>query len=359
LATSYDLAKSVLTDPRFSVQPKDRFPIGDPAMWRRLRGALEQAGLHRLSLLELDPPDHSRYRRLVAAPFGMRAIEGHRGEIEQIVLEHLVAMEQAGPPQDLVQAYATPIALSTHCAILGLPPSDGAWLADLRLGRLDSESDLNRAISTWHAFGERLQPVIESKRKTPGDDFMSYVVQLNEFDDSEIASLVGLLFVAGHGPTIGMLAVGVFSLLANPEALAALRIDPSLDKSAVDELLRFITIPQTGLTRTATEDLRIGGVLIREGESVTVSQAAANRDPCRFVDPDALDLTRSAAGHLSFGQGVHFCLGQHLARLELQVAIGALIRRFPSLHLAVDADELRFHGGDFIDYGVRELPVAW
>jgi cytochrome P450 len=183
---------------------------------------------------------------------------------------------------------------------------------------------------------------------------------LEELDDEEIASLVGLLFVAGHGPTIGMVAVGVFALVTNRDVLGTPSREQALDKRAVDELLRYITIPQTGLTRTATEDVCLGRVRVREGESVTISQAAANRDPERFADPDALRLNRqAAAGHLSFGHGVHFCLGQHLARLELEIALNALLERFPSLHITVPIDELPFHGGDFIDYGLQELPVAW
>ena len=360
LVTSHELAKAVLTDTRFGMQFK-RMPIGDPVRWSVTFDAWQAAGMSAANLVELDPPAHTRVRKILAGHFTVRRVEELRTHIEHTVAQRLDAMAQAGPPADLVKVFAEPVALATHCVLLGISLTVGKRFERLFEVHTDPRSSLDEVRRAFREFHDDFGRWIEQKRREPGDDLTSNIVADGELNESEIFGAISFLFQAGRLPAAAMLALGPFALLAHPEQLEALRATPTLINNAVEELVRYLTVSQTGsITRRALEDVELNGITVRSGESVTVSLAAANRDPTRFDHPDALDLSRSKImRHLGFGQGIHMCLGQHVARLELQIGILALIQRFPSLRLAIPIEKVPVYSGEYFDYGVHELPATW
>jgi cytochrome P450 len=223
---------------------------------------------------------------------------------------------------------------------------------------LSLDSTFEEIMAAFERLEDFVLQLARRKHVTPGDDMLSGLIATGELTDSEVANMGLLLLVAGHETTANMLGIGTLLLLRNPDQLAALRADPSLVDNAVEEMMRYLTIIQFGTLRTAIEDVEIGGVVVRAGESVSISVAAANRDPARFERPDEFDVTRSAAGHLGLGHGVHQCLGQQLARIEMRVGFSALFREFPDLRLAVPAEDVRMRD-DMAIYGVHELPVEF
>jgi cytochrome P450 len=359
LVTGWGLGRALLVDGRFSVGSVVQ-PIGDPvavAETDRIERSLpESAGV----LIMLDPPQHTRIRRASASYFTVRAIAEWEPAVERIVGERLDAMEAGEAPIDLVPTFALPISSFTICELLGVPHEDrerfegpSAALAD---PRLDAEAK-REALSEFYAY---CRQVVAEKRAEPRDDIISDLVARGELSEAEMVGLARQLFEAGHETTAAQLSLSVVALLCDRARWETLRRDPALIGNAVEELLRYLSILQMGtFSRTALEDVELGGVTIAKGEKVVVSIPAANRDPERFEDPDAVELGRSAGGHLSFGHGKHMCIGQHLARLELKVALRGLLERFPNLELAVPLEELRFLGGEHVLFGVEELPVAW
>jgi cytochrome P450 len=269
-------------------------------------------------------------------------------------------MEAAGQPVDLVTTFALPFSSCTLCEILGVPHSERDEFE--RPNAIIDDPEASGAVrsAALADFSAYCSKVIKRKRVQPGDDLLSEFLAGGDLSDGEIAGAALLLFGAGHDTTANMVALSAFALLSDRAKWEALSADSSQLGVAVEELLRYLTIVQRGaFTRTALEDIDVDGVIIREGERVTVSLAAANRDPGKFDGPDVLDLARDATGHLAFGHGRHMCLGQHLVRLEMQVALGALIERFPTLNLAVPAEEVPFRSVKEIIYGVARLPVVW
>jgi cytochrome P450 len=278
--------------------------------------------------------------------------------IETITAERLDAMELEGPPADLVRSFALPIPSLVICELLGVPYSDrDRFQRDSRtLLRLDST--VEEAEAAINDLTDYLRDLVRHKRARPTDDLISGMVESGELNDEEMAGVSVLLLVAGHETTANMIALGTFALLSNPAQLAAVRDDPSVTDSAVEELLRYLTIVHLGPIRSALEDVELDGRLIRAGQSVTIALNAANRDGERFEDSETLDVARPPTGHLSFGHGVHQCLGQQLARTEMSVAYPALLRRFPNLRLAVPPEEVPMRTNMAI-YGVDCLPVTW
>jgi cytochrome P450 len=360
LVTSHALARAVLTDARFGLRAMRAFPVEDPVRHAAVQEVLDRERVNAGNLLAMDPPEHTRLRRMLAGQFSIDRADGLRAVVEGIVHERLATMEATGPPADLVSAFAFPVALATHCALLGVPRSDGEQLERVATITSDPSASADDVIAAINEFRAYLEHVIAWKRGRPSDDLMSYIVARGDLTSDEILSVLFLLFTAGVDTAATMLATGPFALLCHPDELESLRADPDSVDNAVEELMRYLTIFQVGaLTRTAREDVELDGVAIRAGEDITVSLAAANRDPAKFADPDVLDIHRAVRGHLGFGHGVHVCLGQHVARLEMQVGIGALLRRFPALRLVVAVDEVPLSGDDHLIFGVRELPVAW
>jgi cytochrome P450 len=349
LVTSHSLARTVLADPRFSVRNELRtVPI------RRLTAPPAEPGM----FVALDPPDHTHYRRLLTGQFTVRRMNRMVPRIQEITEEHLDAMRRAGPPVDLVQAFALPIPSLVICELLGVPYAerDRFQAHSAQLLRIDTELDEIEAAAD--EIREFMSELVAKKRAHPSDDLLSGLIEGGELNDGELTVIGLLLLIAGHETTANMLSLGTLTLLRNPTQLAALRSDPTLVDNAVEELLRYLTVIQFGLTRAALEDVELDGVTIKAGESVTISLPAANRDSARFPDPDELDLTRPTAGHMAFGHGIHQCLGQQLARIEMRIGYAALLRRFPTLRLAAPVEDIPLRD-NMIVYGAHHLPVTW
>ncbi|SHG80322.1 cytochrome P450 [Streptoalloteichus hindustanus] len=305
----------------------------------------------------MDPPDHTHYRRLLTGQFTVRRMRLLTERVEEIAEEHLDRMAAAGPPVDLVRAYASPIPAMVICELLGVPQDYRTRFereaAEMSRRDATPEERQHAMVGIFSYLGE----LVGRKRVEPTDDLLSGLVTDDAgLTDEELTNLAFMLLGAGLDTTANSLGLGTFALLCHPEQIPVITNPETVD-NAVEELLRFLPVVP-GTVRTALADVEVEGVQVRAGESVMVSLPTANRDPERFTDPDALDLARPAAGHVAFGHGVHQCLGQQLARVELRVAFPALFRRFPSLRLAVPPAEVPLRD-DMIMYGVHELPVAW
>ncbi|WAP59835.1 cytochrome P450 [Streptomyces sp. S465] len=354
LVTGYHEAREVLRDPRFSAE---RWR-GDDAMREVPESIRRERSSGAGSFLAMDAPEHGRYRGQLTKYFTVRRMRELEERIEDIVAERLDALEAAGKPADLVRHFALPIPSLVICEMLGVPYEERELFQTvaaqlLRQDRTDEEFVAGRA-----ALQTYLGTLIQAKRKEPRDDLISLLTAVDEFTDEEIAGIAGLLLIAGHETTTNMLSLGTFALLRHPEQLRRLREDESLLPRAVEELLRYLSIVNAFPVRIALEDVVVGGVTITAGQSVAVSIPAVNRDPALVDDPDTLNIERARSSHLAFGYGIHQCLGQHLARIELVAGYRGLIRRFPGLRLAVPPEEVPMRS-DMVIYGAHELPVTW
>jgi cytochrome P450 len=346
LITGYDLVRSVLADPRFSSR-KELLNVVDFEIPPAPPG----------EFLLTDEPQHGRYRKPLVRRFTVRRMRLLSERIEQITADCLDAMEEAGPPADLVAAFAKPIPAIVICELLGVPYEDrGSFQAqvDAFLGGETTDDEL---MAAYTATQEYLATLVATKRANPTDDVLSELTA-SDLTDEELKGVSLVLLAAGLDTTANVLALGTFALLQNPAQLAALRADPALIDGAVEELLRYLSVAKTFM-RTALEEVEVGGQTIEAGTTVVLSYATANRDPERFADPHLLDLGRRHGGHLAFGHGIHQCLGQQLARVELGVAFRALVTRFPTLRLAVPAAEIDLRPETADIYGVKSLPVTW
>ncbi|NUW41322.1 cytochrome P450 [Nonomuraea rhodomycinica] len=354
LVTGHAAARKVLSDRRFSSRLEH---LHWPVRWEGLDpgGFVTPPGF----FMQLDPPDHTRLRKPLTAQFTVRRMKALEPQIERITRETLDAMERGGSPADLVRDFALPVPSLVICELLGVPYDDRERFrrdsaAALRVG--STKEEVTAATASLYGY---LYELVARKRAQPADDLLSGLVAGGELTPEEIAGAGLLLLVAGHETTACMLALGTYVLLRDPGQLAALRADPSLMEGAVEELLRYLSVAHLGPLRAALEDVEIDGRTIRKGEVVTLSIPAANRDPARFPEPETLDVTRPApVGHLAFGHGIHQCLGQQLARIEMRIAYRALFERFPSLRLAAPPEEIPLRT-DMSIYGVHRLPVAW
>jgi cytochrome P450 len=357
LLTRHQDVRALLADDRFSSDrrrvssPVRRFPIRPGAPTAR-------AG----SLIGMDPPEHTRYRRMLTRYFTVRRMRELAPRIEQVVSEHLDAMERSGPPADLVPAFARPIPSLVTCELLGVPYEDKAMFQRCTSMLLSLGASEEAMAAARDELWQYMLDLVATKRQHPDGALIGSLVQAGAADDAltdeRLAGIGQLLLAAGHETTANMLALGTYALLNHPEQLRALREEADLVDSAVEELLRYLTIVQFGTVRVAREDVDFAGRCIRAGETVVASLAAADRDPVQFPEPDQLDLARPASQHVAFGHGIHQCLGQQLARVEMKVTYSALFRRFPRLRLAVPPDEVPMRDDMFI-YGVHRLPVAW
>jgi cytochrome P450 len=350
----YSDVRAVLGDDRFSA---DNLQPGFP---------LVSAGSEKLTqdnptFGRMDPPEHDRQRGMIAGEFTKARMAAMRPQIKQIVDRLADSMLAKSPPADLVTEFALPIPSQVICLILGVPYEDHGFFQKCTAGIIDQGTDEATIEAASEELSRFLAELVESKARRPADDLLSRLVERErrgELTRDDIIGMARLLLVAGHETTSMQIALGVAALLYHPAQLAALRADPALIPGAVDELLRYLTIFHTGLPRVALSDAEIGGQRIRAGEGVLCYLPAANRDGGRFEVPEALDVTRNSRSHLAFGHGLHRCLGAPLAKVEMEVAFEALIRRFPTLRLAVDFDQLRFRQ-EMLVYGVSGLPVTW
>ncbi|MGX1850779.1 cytochrome P450 [Streptomyces sp. NPDC055299] len=342
-----------------------RFVLGDQRFSRAL-GALhdeprQSEGRRDSGILGMDPPDHTRLRALVAKAFTVRQVEKLRPQVRQLTQDLLDELEAAGPPADLVDRYALPIPVAVICRMLGVPAEDRPRF------RVWSDAALSTSSLTAAEFDANLEELraymgqlIGEHRRSPQDDLMTALIDARDVGDRlselELVDLCVGILVAGHETTATQIPNFVLALLDHPGQLALLREQPQLIGNAVEELLRFVPLGSgAGQPRYATEDVEVGGTLVRAGTPVLIAMGAANRDALRFEAPGTLDISRAATQHLGFGHGVHHCLGAPLARLELQEALGALVTRFPGLRLAGDVE----WKSEMLVRGPRVMPVGW
>ncbi len=351
LAMSYSAVRAILADPRFSSRSE---LMHSPLTLRMSQVLPKIPGF----FMRTDPPEHTRFRRLLTGQFTVRRMKLLEPRMEKITLERLDAMAEAGPPVDLVDAFALPIPSLVICELLGVPYADHDRFQRDSAALLSLDSTLDDVTAAMTSLLGYLHDLAVRKHAEPGDDLLSGLVATGELTDEEIVGAVILLLVAGHETTANMIALGTYVLLKNPAQLAALRDVPTLVERAVEELLRYLTVTHLGPLRAALEDVEIEGCVIKAGQVVAMSLGAANRDPERFEAPDTLDITRQATGHLTFGHGVHQCLGQQLARAEMRIAYPALFKRFPGLRLGVPPQDLSLRTNMAV-YGVHRLPVIW
>ncbi len=357
--TRYEDVVAVLRDPRFIKEPlaalvAARFGMGVPP------------GIG-LSMLDRDPPDHTRLRGLVSKAFTPRVVEGLRPRVQQIV-DGLIARAEAAGVMDLIEEFAYPIPVAVICEMLGVPVEDHerfrGWSLDIARGLdavlLPPESDVvRRSAASRRALAGYFRDLIAERRAAPRGDLLSALIAAEEAGDTlsedELLATCILLLIAGHETTVNLIGNGTLALLRHPAELRRLREQPALIASAVEELLRYDG-PVQRTARVAGADATIGGRTIGKGEMVMPFIGAADRDPAQFPDPDRLDIARADNRHIAFGWGIHFCLGAPLARVEGQIAIDTLVRRLPKLEPVTDAPEYR---QSLTLRGLKTLPVRF
>jgi cytochrome P450 len=357
LITRYEDIKEVLSDhERFSnTRPPDFVVPGAPVLSQE-----EQASARAGNLLGLDPPEHSRLRRMLTPEFTARRMKRLEPRIAEIVTQQLDVMESAGPPADLVAQFALPIPSLVICELLGVPYADREDFQRRSARQLDLSAPIPERLEVVRQGREYMAGLVADARRDPGEDMLGMLVREHgsELSDDELIGIAGLLLLAGHETTSNMLGLGVLALLRHPQQLATVRDDQDAAASAVEELLRYLSVVHSTIPRVTTTEVDVAGVTIPAGELVFLSLPLGNRDPA-FVDtPELLNIRRGAPGHLAFGHGVHHCLGAPLARMEMRIAFPALLRRFPKLALTEPLSELKFRAFHFI-YGLQSLEVSW
>jgi cytochrome P450 len=352
LLTRHEDIRSVLRDRRFSADAgRPGFPF--------LSAGRRALTTDRPSFIRMDDPEHARLRRMLTAEFMIKKIESLRPQVQDLADDLLDRMTEGRRSADLVAEFALPLPSVVICLLLGVPYRDHAFFQRCSSIMLHTASTEAEVLAAQNELVDYLIALTRAKRISPDDGILSKLTRETELTDDQIASMGRLLLVAGHETTANMTALSVLALLRNPDQLARLRgAGPDEVRAAVEELLRYLSVVQGGVARVATEDVRVGDVDVRAGEGVLCMLNAANRDEDAFPGGDGLDLTRDARRHLAFGFGVHQCLGQPLARIELQIALATVLRRLPDLRLAVPYEEIRFRH-EMLVYGVHALPVAW
>jgi cytochrome P450 len=355
LVTDYQLARLVLGDPRFSRAAT----IGRD----NPRESPVELGQVAESIISMDPPGHTRIRQLVGRAFTPRRVERLRPRAQVIASGLADDMAAQCPPADLVESFSFVFPVIVICELLGIPEEDRhtfrRW-ADATVSTTTATPQ--QAQDSLVQLAGYLAGLFAQRRVRPGDDLLTSLVQARDNEDrlteTELLFLGMALLIAGYETTAHQISNMVYTLLTHVEQLAQLRARPDLMPAAVEEMLRFIVFASAVNPRVALADVALGDVLVRAGEPVLCSRSSANHDEQVFPSPDELDFTRDSNPHMAFGFGPHFCLGAHLARMELQVALSTLLARFPGLHIAVPEDELAWHSGIMMR-GLKALPVAW
>ncbi|MEU2425689.1 cytochrome P450 [Streptomyces sp. NPDC007851] len=358
LVTSYPLVRQLLVEPALSsdrTHPGFPMPVPLPAEMKRELDRVSEA------LLGLDPPRHTAARRMLISEFAVRRVRGLRERIQAVVDEAIDAMTAGPRPVDLVEALSLPVPSLVICELLGVPYADRDLFQRRAKTILDRASTLEQRGTAAAELRDYFGELVSSKEADPGDDLLGRLIVNNRetgvFDHDGLIGVAMLLQLAGHETTANLISLSVVGLLENPGQLAALTADPAPVPQAVEELLRHFTILDT-VYRVALEDIEAGGERIASGDGVILSLGSANRDGAVFPDPDRLDIARGGRAHVSFAYGVHQCLGQNLARLELEVVLSTLFARLPGLRLAVPVDRLPFKEHSDA-YGIFEVPVTW
>ena len=358
LITGYEDVRSLFSDSRFCVvDRRPGFPHWNEGM---------QSTVHKRprSVFTSDAEEHTRFRRMLSKPFTFKRVEGLRPVIQQITDDHIDAILAGPQPADIVTALALPVPSLVISQLLGVPYEDAEFFqhhANIGLARYATGEDTAKGAA---GLAKYLANLVETKMANPAEDAVSDLaerVKAGELSVREAAQLGTGLLIAGHETTANMIGLGVLALLQHPDQLAVLRDtdDAKVVANAVEELLRYLSIIQNGQRRVAIEDIEIAGETIRAGEGIIIDLAPANWDPNTFDEPERLYLHRSKAGqHVAFGYGRHQCVGQQLARAELQIVFHTLFHRIPAMRLAVPVEEVPFKH-DRLAYGVYELPVMW
>jgi cytochrome P450 len=355
LVTTHELSKLVLSDPRFSREAtlEGDNPRESPVDYVQVAE----------SIMSMDPPKHTRIRQLVSKAFTPRRVEALRPRARQIADGLIDDMTAAGPPADLVQSFSFALPAIVLCELLGIGEADRHQFRRLTAGMVST------ATASWEEQQEiflnlfsYLEGLFAERRQVPGDDLLTGLVQARDNDDrlteTELLFLAMALLVAGYETTATQITNMVYTLLNHPRQLDLLRAHPELIPRAVEELTRFIAMGNAVNPRNATVDVQLGDVLVRAGEPVLCGLSAASHDESVFDRPEELDVTRQVNPHLGFGHGPHFCLGAHLARMELQVSLDAILSRLPGLRVAVPEDELVWQEGTLMR-GVTSFPLSW
>lgn len=360
LVAQHDHIQRLLTDPRMSVQPHPTFPIRFEAPQEILDMINRDA---KSFLVTMDAPRHTKVRGMALPDFTIRRVQAMRTKIQEIIDTHLDAMVADGAPADLVKALALPVPAQVICELAGIPDED----------RLEFQRNAAILVGTRHSFTmeEKIgandwlmtyfDTLVADKQNEPGDDVISHFVVRNretqEFDHRGLILMTKMLLIAGYEFIVNRIALGTQVLLDNPVQLAALRENPAeLMPKAVDEVLRYFSLVDEIIARVALEDVEIDGVTIKEGEGILVLKGLGDRDPATYEDPDSFDIHRDARDHLAFGYGIHQCLGQHVARLMLELSLTTLFTRFPNLHLVETGEPIELIDGL---PPVHKLTVGW
>ncbi|MET9080731.1 cytochrome P450 [Streptomyces sp. NPDC004237] len=353
LICRYEDVREVLSDSdRFSAA---RTPFDEASELDEDERARMRAGL----LPAFDPPEHTRLRRMLTPEFTVRRMRRLEPRITEIVQSALDDLEQAGKPADLLEHFALPVPSLVICELLGVPYSDRTEFQERSAHLLDTSSPERQAAARQEDRAY-MAGLVARARKEPGEDMLGMLVREHGDDltTDELIGIASLLLLAGHETTSNMLGLGTLALLRHPDQLAKIREEPALVEPAVEELLRWLSIVQALSSRTTTTDVEIAGHSIPADSLLILAPPAANRDPAFINDPDTLDVTRGAAGHLAFGHGVHHCLGAPLARMEMRIAFPALLERFPGLTLADPTEQADFKVFSAV-YGLNSLRVTW
>ena len=363
LVVGYEEAKLMLNDTRLSKDMQAAFASGGEVLAEGLPG--KAFARH---MLAVDPPDHTRLRRLVASAFSLRRIESLEPRIRQIIGQLLDALAAAGPDAtvDLVPNFAFPLPFTVICELLGVPEPDREPFGDALIALLsptDTPEQYAKAKVGSDGVVAHLNKLVDTKEREPGDDLVTALIHARDGDErldhGELLSTLLQLIIAGHDTTTSLLGNGIVALLRNPDQLALVKADPSRVTALVEEVMRYDAPVPHSTFRYAAEDVEIGGVTIPAGGQVIISLAAANHDADRFGHPEIFDVERRDNRHLAFGHGIHFCLGAPLARLEGNIAFTTLLARFPDIRLAVPSDDLHWgHGDGLVLRGLTSLPLV-
>jgi cytochrome P450 len=355
LVTRYDDAQAVLSDARFSSAPANPgYPTLSPAIAASRRADP--------TFLRMDRPKHTEHRRMWTPFFAIKRIQEMRPGIQAIVDETLAAMLDEKPPVDFVEKFALTVPSLIICQLLDVPKSAHAFFHRHSKTRMSVNGTPENILKAMQALDEFWDTLITEREKNPGDDLVSQLivneVKTGHLSKRELIGMAQLMLLAGHETTANMIALGLLTLLRHPQQLERIKADKTLTPSAVDELLRYLSIAQHGLGRTAIADVEVGDVTIRAGDGVLVVVAAANRDDSMFVQPDQFDIERQARHHLAFGASIHQCIGHPLARAELQIVFDTLFSRVPTLRVAIPDEEIPYKY-ESLFFGVHALPVTW
>jgi cytochrome P450 len=354
LATHYQDVRAVLADARFSRGAT----LGTDAP-RLTRDELSRGP----TLMTTDPPVHTRLRQLANKALTVRRVERLRPAVAKLVTELFDDMLAAGPPVDLIEALAVPLPMTIICQMLGVPIADQGRFRGWIDSMMSTTQPADHVAEQARQLTQYLADLVVRRRAEPADDLTSALVEARDTEgrlsEPELVNLLRSLIIAGQETTVNEIGNIAYVLLTQPDLYARLRAEPELVPGAVEELLRYIPLGiGDGFVRIATEDVELGGVLVRKGESVMVSLPSANRDCAVFADADRVDLARKDNAHVTFGYGPHFCPGAPLARIELQAAVKALVSRLPGFAFAGPPEDLRWKGGMRMR-GLVALPVTW